>query len=291
MIQGHFWSVVLLNFFLFILGLLFLFVWKLDINVALKGFGVYLINLFYWPFSVAIVVNVYNRLKGVKEAVIPSEGETVKKGVGCLGCLTAVGLLIAMIILSSVWFKNIGTFIKSEKGGKVYEWVARQVSSKIDFQDGSVLERPKGYLVIGGQQEIAKYALYGFLNKKSFIVSVLSIPYDKLGITDTASINLYDEIWNKYFAYLKSETLYSEVKFKNMEKSSSQVFNVAGRPWGEYILKEKEYDKSRDIWVYNYTPSDNAVIFVSYGHEMGEDESELDDKIEEIKKILSDFRF
>jgi hypothetical protein len=294
LIKSNFGPIFGLYLLLFIIFSPTWLIYKIDMSMIAKTWLMYLTSILFTPWGIAIDINIYNKLKKVKAEIQHPEGKEIKKGVGCLGCLGMIGLVIAIVVLSTIWFKNLGGFIKTEQGSKVYEWVAKQVSPKMEFQDGVTLERPKGYLVVGGQQEVTTYVLYGLLDKKFFSFSTFSIPYNKIGITDASSIKLEEsEIWDKYYAYLTSQSPSTEMNFKNMEKGSLEIINIAGRPWAQYILKEREreYAKTRKAWLYNYTLSDGAVIFVSYGYTIDKDPKESIAQTQEVNKILSGFSF
>jgi len=291
LIQGNFWRLFFLYLIFLIIFVPTMFIYKLDIPTIAKTIATFFLSVLYVPWGIALDVNIYNRLKRAKGDIEHSDSEEVKKGGGCLGCLGMIGLGIAIMILGGIWFKNLGGFIKTDKGSKAYEWVAKQFSPKLmKFEDGVTLERPDGYMVVGGQYDDTTYVLYGFPNKKFFSASIFSIPIEKLGISSLQLDN--DEIWEKYYAYLNKQSTYNEMKFKNMEKKSLKIVNIAGRPWAEYVLKEKEreYAKSLKVWVYNYTLSDSDVIFVTHGYALKDDEEPVS-KLDEIKRIISGFNF
>lgn len=294
LIQDSFWPIFGFYLLLFLVFSLTWLIYRIDLSMIAKTWLMYLTSILSAPWGVAININIYNRLKKVKGEIRHPEDKEIKKGVGCLGCMGMIGLVIAVIILSTIWFKNLGGFIETEKWSKAYEWVAKQVSPKMEFPDGVTLKRPKGYLVAGGHQEVTTYVLNGFLDKDFFSFSASSIPYDKMSITDASSIKLGDgEIWDKYYAYLTNQSPSADMEFKNMEKDSLEIINIAGRPWAQCILKEKEreYAKTREVWVYNYTLSDSAVIFVSYSYAVGKDSKGSIAQTQEVNKILSGFSF
>jgi hypothetical protein len=251
--------------------------------------------IFYISFSTVVEVTLYHSLKKKKEADLPLESEVpAKRGRGCLGCLGAVGLTIAIIVLSSIWITNLVSFVKSEKGSKYYEWVAKKVSPKVVFPGDVSLERPKGYLVLKSEYELLQYTLYGTKENKFFMFKAFSIPFKDLGIKDKTSITLGNGvIWDEYFDYLTKQTPLMGKIFSDMEKQPIKLLQVDGRTWVEYKLKQKErtYSKSRKVWVYIYTLSNESVIFISYGYNDAEDKDGLIRKAQEIQNVLEKINF
>ena len=80
-----------------------------------------------------------------------------------------------------------------------------------------------------------------------------------------------------------------------MEQDSLEIINIAGKPWEQVVLKEKEdkySSKSYKVTVYDYTLSDNVVIFVKYDYKSDKDSKEsLSPQTQEINKMLSGFNF
>ena len=290
LIKGNFWPIFFLGWIFLAIFMPTFFVYKLDISIVAKLFISLFFSIIFTPWWVVIDVNIYNRLKKNKSNIGQQEEKEVKKGGGCLGCLSMIGLGIVIIVLSTVWFRNLGGLFKTEKGSKVYEWISQELSPRITLEDGISIERPNGYLVMKKQE--STYSLLGFLNNKLSMISIFSISYDNLGIT-MSSVKLGEgEILDKYRAYYKNQAPYADTQFKDMEKDSVEMLDFAGRHWVQYVLKEKEqeYAKTRKVWVYDYTLSDSAVIFVSYGYE-GDDEEEFVARSNEIKEMLSRFNF
>jgi len=291
LIKGYFWPVFIIFWIVFVIYLPVLLLHNLGIASSVKSFLIFFISLFFGPLGVAVTVNVYYKLKQIKGDVEASKEETVKKGAGGLGCLGTIGLLIAILVLSTFWFRNLGGFIRSDKGLKVYEWVSDRVSPEIEFQGNVVLDRPEGYLVI---QSPEKYALNGFLNGRYFTVQAFSIPFKDLNIEDQTAIEFGSgEVWDKYYAYLTNQSKLMGMAYSGMERESVELNTFDGTPWVEYKLKEKKRasSKSQEVWLFDYTLTDDSVIFVTYGYEVDFGEEEDPSYSEEVRRILSRFRF
>ncbi len=281
LIRGYFWPVLFLHLILLALLVPTFFVYKLNIGNT-KFLIVTFITMLLGPWFQAIEVNVYNKLNNIKGSDGNVEiGNVVKNGIGCLG---AIGLCVVIVILSIFWFRTLGNFLKTEKGNKVYEWVAEKVSPKIELVDGVVVERPKDYLVIKAK----KYTFYPSLYKKGFVVNVFAVSVKDLGIKDIKSIK-EGEVWDKYHSYLVRQSPFLESAYSKMDKDSVETFTLNERSWTRYKLKEKP-NKSRrppKEWIFDYTLTDDAVIFVTYGYKSNT-RNELEDN-EQIQRILNGF--
>ena len=81
------------------------------------------------------------------------------------------------------------------------------------------------------------------------------------------------------------------MQFSNMEKDSLETFNLAGITWAQYKLKDKEnkYARRQKVSVYDYTLTEEAVVFVSYSYyiEAGKEEPTL--YRDEIQRVLRGF--
>jgi len=249
LIKGNFWPIFFLSWILFFIFAPQFFIYKSDISTVAKLLTSVFFSILFTPWWIVIDVSIYSRLKKSKSDIEQQEEGEVKKGGGCLGCLSMIGLGIVIIVLSTVWFKNLGGYLKTEKGNKIYEWVSQKVSPKMTFENGISIERPDGYLVMKTQEQFTVYKLYGFHNSKLFVASSWVIPFEDLGIT-TSPVSLGDgEIWDKYYAYLTSLSSFTEMQFKDMEEDSTDAFDFEGRSWGQYVLREKEgeYTNSRNL--------------------------------------------
>ena len=294
-VRGYFWQVFLLFLFVFVMLIPFQIVYLLNINTTVKIFLSLSAMILTAPFYVAVEINLYYKLLKIKDETYPVESQETEKGVGGLGCLSLIGLMIAIAVLTPFYLRSLGNFIRSEKGNQYYEQIARKVSPEIVFPGGVSLLRPKGYLVLkSGDKPVTYYSFFGSRVNDFFSFKAFSISLKDLGIEDKTAITLGDGvIWDKYFDYWIKQTPSAEKIFSDMEKQPVKLLPIAGNTWGECKLmqKGKTYSESHKAWTYLYTLSKQDVIFISYGHKDVADKEKLLRKAQEIKNILEKMRF
>ena len=293
LIRGYFWPVFLLGC---LIGLIFSpinAVHFLDVPINIKIFCLFLFSILSGPFGIAVTINLYNRLKQLKEDEELVQAEVTKKGGGCLGCLAGFGLFILIIVLSSFWIGNLIGFVKTDRGIKYYEWMAKQVSPEITFPGGISMARPENYLVMKADYKLLQYTFYGARKDKFFIFKAFSIPLTDLGIRDKTSIRFGEgDVWGRYWEHLTTQSRFTEKAFAGMEQEPIELLTINNRKWAELTLreKEKEYSNShRRVWMYVYTLTDSDVIFFVYAYD--EREEARFDRGSEIGKILETLNF
>jgi len=287
LIRGYFWPVFLLGWLVGLIFLPFYAIYFLNIPLKVKILCVFFFSILYGPFGTAVTINLYHRLKQLKEGGELSQAEGVKKGGGCLGCLVSFGLFIVIIFLSSFWIKNLIGFIKTDKGVKYYEYLAKKVSPDIELPAGVSLERPAGYLVLKSGHHFLEYIFYGIQANQFFTFKVFAIPLKDLGIDDKAAIAFGEGVvWDKYLDYLIKQSPLTEKVFSDMEKEPAEIIKMGERIWVVQTLRqqEREYAKSRKVWVCIYTLMGNDAVFLSYGFD--EKHHVPWDRRSEIKRIL-----
>ncbi|GEM_PF-3057526 len=114
LVQGNFWPIFGLGLLLLIILSPSWLIYKLNIGMTLKILLVCLTSSLSTPFGIVMNVNIYNRLKKFKGETGYWEGQAIKKEGSGLGCLAILGLIIAVIVLGSIWINIFKGSIKTK---------------------------------------------------------------------------------------------------------------------------------------------------------------------------------
>ena len=276
LVKGFFWKTF---WFLTIISLPFLLpsipaLTLTKTNPKLAGFLVNVLQALVMPFFIVGQVFLYYRLKDIKATELSKNPEAINKS--RYGCLFAVGLTIAIIILSGIWISQIGRFIYSEIGYSFAQKVIAKISPSIVFPEGVTLDRPGERWVLQKTTPRLEYVLFHFKRQKGQTIGVrlYTCPLKDLDLGGK-TVDLLDQNIGKKIRYENLDK--NEFNRKSWERKhgvfetkSIKVVNLNNRSWGECVLVASNptfsTKKQGYVWKIYYTPVKDKMLIADLGY-------------------------
>lgn len=276
LIKGFFWKTF---WFLTIISLPFLLpsipaLTLTKTNPKLSGFLANVFHALLMPFFVVGQVFLYHRLKEIKATELSEAQEGMRKSGN--GCLLAIGLTVAIVILSGIWISQIGRFIYSEVGFSIAQKVIAKISPPIVFPEGVTLDRPSDRWVLQKTTPRLEYTLFHFKKQKGQTIGVrlYTCPLKDLGLEGKV-IDLSDQEIAKKIRYEnldKNEFVKKtwERKHGVFETRSIKVVTLRDHSWGECVLVASNpvssVKKQGYVWKIYYTPVKDKMLIADFGY-------------------------
>jgi hypothetical protein len=230
--------------------------------------------MFVMPFFAAAQVSLYHKLKEIKEGEL-SVNREVNNKMRC-GCLGLVGLVVCVIVLSSIWISQLTKFIYSDVGYSITQRVIKKISPPIVFPDGVTLDRPSERLVLQETAPRLEYKLFHFKRQKGQTIAVRLYSYTlkDLGLEGKA-VDLSNRDVAKKIRYenlAKNEFIRKSWEREHgiFETKSIKVMNLNNRSWGECILVASNpafsTKKQGYVWKIYYTPVKDNMLIADFGY-------------------------
>lgn len=288
LVKGFFWKTF---WFLTIISLPFLLpsipaLTLTKTNPKLAGFLVNVFQAFGMTFLIVGQVFLYHRLKEIKATELGETQAAIKKS--RYGCLFAIGLTVAIIILSGIWISQIGRFIYSEAGYSFAQKVIAKISPPIVFPEGVTLDRHSERLVLQKTTPRLEYTLFHFKRQKGQTTGVrlYSCPLKDLDLEGKA-VDLSDQNIGKKIRYEnldKNEFIRKSWERKHgvFETKSIKVVNLNNRSWGECVLVASNpmssTKKQGYVWKIYYTPVKDKMLIADFGYTFPIEETQEPEK-------------
>ena len=297
LVKGNFWRMFCLGYIgsipFSVFGMISGFY---GVNPVLMMISYYASIIFTLPFSLSISVISYYTLKEIKGNAIGTELKRANSKSGCcLGCLTAAGLIIIIVVLVPF---IMGKFLKTETGVRVSEGIKERLSHDIILPGGVNLQRPEGWLAQKTERDKTQYNLVRFGRHKISKITIWSIPINELAIPKT-HFSLDDAVISDMILdkTINREDLPETYKdfYMGYEPQPVNILELGDRLWGELTFKKVRDINNRtmvDIWRHIYTVFDDYIIIVSYScsYRMGL-AGVIERAEDEVKEIISTISF
>lgn len=294
LVKESFWKVFLVGLIMLALGssLEFVTFGLSKISQNLETITHEIFTIFYFPFSGAVGTVLYLRLKEKKQGELALRKEEMvhTRGKSWLGCLGALGLVVAIVVLIAWWSVVALRLFQTEKGSQFSDYLKKAFSSEISFPGGVHLARPKGWFVVKRENSPLAYELSNLKNEEIKKLGLRAIPLRDLGFLGE-SISLNDpSIGVKLFEQIKTKRKSGWLKslYESFKAQGTLPIPLKNRDWIEFTLKSVEEDLDSptrtSIWKHVYTIFEDNLLVASYSYSYTEAEPENLTKLEESRR-------
>jgi len=292
LVKGSFWKVFLLNLITFVLLLFGLYFGRFNETIKILAD---IFVTFCASFLTVATVILYHKLKEKREAEQSLQKIEVPIKRGPIGCFSAIGLIILIIILATCWTLGL-------RGTRASEYIKNTLSPEIALSGGVTLERPYGRFVIRGRppepEKRYKLIRFGFGDSISSIITLWSIPIKDLNVAKDA-LSLDNQVLGDNILNHIKKSLLAEALYKAHKPQPIKTIALGGRKWGEfnYVLECHGEKAKKDVWKNYYTIYDDYILVVSYQKrqwkpvDVGKIQEDLLKEDKEIQNIISTIKF
>jgi hypothetical protein len=267
-VKGHFFKVFLINALL-MCGLFLSSSIKLIpvLNLLRDGLMFFLIA----PYFSVLGVVLYFRLKQAKTIPILAVPRTsIRRGIGCLGFLSAIGLIVISIIMIGVLSAGVMKYFSTNQGRVVWDNIGKTFSVPLRFPGGVEVERPRGHLVletqISGQKPFeVSYGLTSLDIHKTVYSQMDVLEMKSLSLSPGDSIE--DGSIGEKLVQIYAQQSGDQNFLGEFQKISADVVFVNGRDWGQYVMRKDPARGSPldQTTVLMFTFYDRYVLVFMYG--------------------------